>query len=91
MTFSCGMPIAFISSTQAIPAEPAPLTTMRVVAIAAGEVERVDQPGGGDDRRAVLVVVEDRDVHQLAQRCSMTKQSGALMSSRLMPPKVGPR
>ncbi len=34
---------------------------------AAGEVERVEQPGGGDDRRAVLVVVEDRDVHHLAQ------------------------
>ena len=38
-----------------------------VVEIAAGQVQRVDQPGGGDDRGAVLVVVEDRDVEQLAQ------------------------
>ena len=35
--------------------------------LAAGQVQRVDQPGGGDDRRAVLVVVEHRDVEQLAQ------------------------
>jgi hypothetical protein len=27
----------------------------------------VDQAGRGDDRRAVLVVMEDRDVHQFAQ------------------------
>ena len=26
-----------------------------------------DQPGGGDDRGAVLVVMEHRDVHELAQ------------------------
>ena len=68
MTFSCGTPIALISSTQAMAAAPAPLTTMLdVLHLAAGQVERVDQPGGGDDRGAVLVVVEDRDVHQLAQ------------------------
>ncbi len=35
--------------------------------IAAGEVAGIDQPGGGDDRRAMLVVMEDGDVHQLAQ------------------------
>src|SRR5690606_24474190 len=29
--------------------------------------QRVDQAGSGDDGRAVLVVVEDRDVHQFAQ------------------------
>ena len=62
------MPIALTSSTQAMPAAPAPLqTSLRRLDVAAGEVERVDQAGGGDDRRAVLVVVEDRDVHQLAQ------------------------
>ena len=38
-----------------------------VLDVAAGEVQRVDQAGGRDDRGAVLVVVEDRDVHQLAQ------------------------
>ena len=35
--------------------------------VAAGELQRVDQAGERDDRGAVLVVVEDRDVHQLAQ------------------------
>jgi hypothetical protein len=35
--------------------------------VAAGQIERVDQSGGGDDCGAVLVVVEDGDVHQLAQ------------------------
>ena len=35
--------------------------------VAAGEVERIEQAGGGDDRGAVLVVVEYRDVEQLAQ------------------------
>jgi hypothetical protein len=35
--------------------------------IAAGEVERIYQAGGADDRGAVLVIVEHRDVEQLAQ------------------------
>ena len=35
--------------------------------VAAGEVQRVDQAGGGNDRGAVLVVMEYRNVHQLAQ------------------------
>ena len=34
---------------------------------ALGDLQRVEQPGGGDDRGAVLVVVEHRDRHQLAQ------------------------
>ena len=38
-----------------------------VLDVAAGEVQRVDQAGRRDDGGAVLVVVEDRDVHQLAQ------------------------
>ena len=51
-----------------MPAAPAPLqTSLRRRDVAAGQVQRVDQPGGGDDRGAVLVVMEDRDVHQLAQ------------------------
>ena len=36
--------------------------------VAAGQIAGVDQPGGADDRGAVLVVVHDRDVHPLAQR-----------------------
>ena len=36
--------------------------------LAVGEEAGVDQSRGGDDRGAVLVVVEHRDVHPLAQR-----------------------
>ena len=51
-----------------MPAEPAPLqTSLGGLDVAAGEVERVDQTGRRDDRGAVLIVVEDRDVEQLAQ------------------------
>ena len=35
--------------------------------VAPGQIERIDQPGRGDDRGAVLVVMEDRDVEQFAQ------------------------
>ena len=35
--------------------------------VAAGDLERVEQAGGGDDRGAVLVVMEHRDVHQFLQ------------------------
>ena len=35
--------------------------------LAAGQIERIEQAGGGDDRGAVLVVMEHRDVEQLAQ------------------------
>ena len=38
-----------------------------VLHLAAGQVQRVDQPGGGDDGRAVLVVVEDRNLQTLAK------------------------
>ena len=39
-----------------------------VAELAIGQMAGVDQAGGGDDRGAVLVVVEDRNVHPLAQR-----------------------
>ena len=44
-----------------------------------------------DDRGAVLVVVEDGDrpARWRLSVSSIWKHSGALMSSRLMPPKVG--
>ena len=35
--------------------------------LAPGQVQRVDEPGGGDDGGAVLVVVKHRDIHDLAQ------------------------
>ena len=40
---------------------------LRRLDVAPGEMERVDEAGRRDDRRAVLVVMEDGDVHQLAQ------------------------
>ena len=40
---------------------------LRRADVAAGQLQRVDQAGERDDRGAVLVVVENRDVHQLAQ------------------------
>ena len=49
-------------------AAPAPLTTsVRRLDVAPGQMQRVDEARRRDDRRAVLVVVEHRDVHQLAQ------------------------
>ena len=36
--------------------------------VLADDLERVEQRGAGDDRGAVLVVVEDRDLHRLPQR-----------------------
>ena len=64
---------------QAIAAAPAPLiTSFASWQRAAGDVERVDQAGGGDDRGAVLVVVEHRDVHQLAQALLDDEAAGRL-------------
>ena len=40
---------------------------LEIFEIAARQFQRVDQRGSRDDRRAVLVVVEHRDVHELAQ------------------------
>src|SRR5262249_60183628 len=34
---------------------------------AAGEFQRVDQAGGGDDRGAVLIIMEDRHIEEFAQ------------------------
>src|SRR5262249_16359850 len=35
--------------------------------LAAGQVERIEQAGGSDDGGPVLIIVEDRDVHEFAQ------------------------
>ena len=51
-----------------MPAAPAPFTTTLMSSSwRPVRSQGVDEAGGGDDRGAVLVVVEDRDVHQLAQ------------------------
>ena len=58
-----------MSSVQAIAAEPAPLTTTRMSPnFRFGQVAGIDQTGGGDDRGAMLVVMEHRDVHPFLQR-----------------------
>ena len=50
------------SSRQAMPAAPAPLqTSLVVVDLAAGQLQRVDQAGCGDDGRTVLIVMEHRE------------------------------
>ena len=51
--------------------------------------EGVEQRRERHDGGAVLVVVEDWDVDLSWSRSSISKQRGAAMSSRLMPPKVG--
>ena len=54
--------------TIAVPAAPAPATTTRhVVEVLVQAAQRVGERGQHHDRRAVLVVVEDRDVQPLAQ------------------------
>ncbi len=64
MTLFGAKPMALSSSMQAMPAAPAPLHhELGLRDVAAGQVERVDEARGGDDRRAVLVVMEDRNVH----------------------------
>ena len=62
------MPIAFSSSTQAMRGRAGAVHhQLGVAQFAAGEMAGVDQPRRRDDGGAVLVVVEHRDVHQLAQ------------------------
>ena len=51
---------------------PAPLnTTLMCVDLLAGDFQGIEQAGAGDDGGAVLVVVEDRDLHGLPQLSSM--------------------
>ena len=49
-----------------------------VLQLAAGDLAGVDQAGAGDDRRAVLVVVEHRDVEQVLQLGLDAEALGAL-------------
>ena len=85
------MPAASRIFVHATPAAPAPeTTTRRSRERAAGDRGRVAQRGEHDDRGAVLVVVEHRDVDRRSRsRSSISKQRGAEMSSRLIPPNDG--
>ena len=64
------------------------MTTLRPRG-AIGEPGGVEQPGQHHDGRAVLVVVEDRNVEALDEAPLDLEAPRAAMSSRLIPPKVG--
>ena len=51
---------------------------LHLVDLLADDLERVEQRGAGDDRRAVLVVVEDGDLHRLPQRLLDVEAVGRL-------------
>src|SRR5437588_32129 len=40
---------------------------LRRLDVAAGQMQGIDQPGGGNDGSAMLIVMEHRDIEQLAQ------------------------
>ena len=68
MTFSRRTPSSTKKFAHAIAAAPAPETTTFMSAeLLARELGGVEQRGARDDRGAVLVVVEHRDLHALAQ------------------------
>ena len=92
MTLSLGTPSDLTSSTQAIAAAPAPLHTILQVlrsrlvrwrALIRPAVAMIAVPCWSSWKTGISI--------SSRRRCSMMKQSGALMSSRLMPPKEGPR
>ena len=63
---------------QAIAEAPAPQkTTFDVVDLLADDLERVQERRRRDDRRAVLVVVEDRDLEPLLQRAPRSRSTPA--------------
>jgi len=87
---SCRAPIRFSSSRQAMPAAPAPLRTIRHSSI------RLPVSSSALIKPAAQITAVpcwsswNTGMSQSSfRRCSMMKHSGALMSSRLMPPKVG--
>ena len=91
MTFSLGTPSDLMSSTQAMAAAPAPLQTslkvlrsrpVRCNALISPAVAMMAVPCWSSWKTGMSI--------SSRSRCSMMKQSGALMSSRLMPPKDGP-
>ena len=66
--FSIGKPRSTIRSRQASAAAPAPRhDQLAFLDVLADDFQAVQDRGADDDRGAVLVVVEDRDLHPLAQ------------------------
>ena len=93
MMFCGSAPMVTSKSRQAIAAAPAPEVTSFTSSIRLPSRRRpLQDRGAHDDRRAVLIVMKDRNLQAArADFCSISKHSGALISSRLMPPKVGSR
>jgi hypothetical protein len=60
---------------------------LELVQLLALDLDRVEQPGPGDDRRAVLVVVEHRDVHPLLERLLDVKALRRLDVLEVDPPE----
>ena len=92
VTWSWGTPMRLTSSTQAMAPAPAPLTTIRMSlglrpvmssAFSSPAVAMMAVPCWSSWNTGMSM--------SSRRRLSMMKHSGALMSSRLMPPKVGPR
>ena len=92
VTWAGRTPIALISSTQAIAAAPAPFTTslmsanarpVRWQALISPAAATIAVPCWSSWNTGMSISSRSRS--------SITKHSGALMSSRLMPPKEGPR
>ncbi len=77
-------------SVTATPAAPTPMTSTRDrLERTSRQLRGVEHRCEHDDRGAVLVVVEDRDLELALQLGSIAKQRGAEMSSRLIPPNAG--
>ena len=92
IAFSAGSPMALISSRQAMPAEPAPLTAIlmslmsrpvRCNALISPAAQIMAVPCWSSWKTGISI--NSRNC------CSMIKQSGARISSRLMPPNDGPK
>ena len=76
--FSRGRPSLTSRSRQASAAAPAPeVDQLDLLDVLADDLQRVQHRRADDDRGAVLVVVEDRDLHALAQRCARRRSSPA--------------
>ena len=69
----------------AVPAAPAPDMTIRTSAIRLSTTRSVERASVHHDGRAVLVVVEHRDVQLLAQPPLHLEAARSEMSSRLIP------
>ena len=65
--FSCFTPMRLRAPSTQSPPNPRRATTFKSLHLRPVKCSGVDHAGGGDDRGAVLVVVEYRDIHQLAQ------------------------